>query len=244
MNRIVLVLIFLLGIVSAVVSLANHTVHGGTSDTTILSVHSVPCFQDTELQESIATLKQQGGAEIARVSEALLTKARTTDECRTQLVQTLLSSMAQATDPKGNEYANFFLWMHSASMLAALEATEALDLLIANIDFTDGWAAKLSESHFPALAAILKMGQPAIPKLQVALNNDTNPHKRQLAVLCIAYIGGSQARAALEGALPRETDPCLKRFLQVSLQAYNNKDTPNHISPALNDKWLVAFHCN
>ena len=244
MNRTILVLIVLLVIASAVLWLAIDSVYGRTSEAKIPSVNFGPCFQETELRESIATLKQQEGAEIAKVSESLLVKARTTDGCRIQLVQALISSMAQATDPKGNQYANFFLWMHGASMLGELDATEALDLLTENIDLTDGWAAKISESHFPALAAILRIGQPAIPKLQVVLDHDSKPHRRKLAAFCIAYIGGGQARTALNDALPRETEPCLKRFLQVSLQTFNNKDKPNHISPAVNDKWLAAFHCN
>jgi len=57
--------------------------------------------------------------------------------------------MAQATNPTTNQYENFFLWLHGASLLPDLQATEALDLLIANIDFTDGWLASLKESHFP-----------------------------------------------------------------------------------------------
>jgi hypothetical protein len=49
--------------------------------------------------------------------------------------------MAQATNPTTNQYENYFLWLHGASLLADLKSTEALDLLIANIDFTDGWSA-------------------------------------------------------------------------------------------------------
>jgi len=124
-----------------------------------------------------------------------------------------------------------------------LKATEALDLLIANIDFTDGWSASISEHHFPALAAILRIGQPAIPKLQIALNNDSKPHRRKFAAFGIAYIGGAQAKTALKGAMSGENDPCVKNFLKVSLQAFDNKAKPNHIRSELNSKWLAAFYC-
>jgi len=126
-------------------------------------------------------------------------------------------------------------------MLADLKATEALDLLIANIDFTNGFESSLND--FPALVAILEIGAPAIPKLQIALKNDSVPHRRKFAALCIAYIGGDQARRALTNALPVETDPCVKKFLELSLQAFDNKEKPNHISSALNGKWLAAFYC-
>jgi len=201
------------------------------------------CFQDAELNESVATLKQQGGADVARVSESLLIKARTSPACRRQVVQALIRSLAQTTNPKANQYENFFLWLHGASLLADLKATEALDLLIANIEFTDGWSASISESHFPALVAILKIGEPAIPKLQHTLTNDTSPNRRKFAAFDIAYIGGSEAKKALSTAISSETDPCVKNFVKVSLQAFDNKAKPNHISSELNGKWLSAFYC-
>jgi len=201
------------------------------------------CFQANELTESLATLKQQIGADVARVSRSLLTKARTVPGCRTEIVQALITTMAQATNPAGNQYDNFFFWLHGASLLADLKATEALDLLIANIDFTDGWSTSLSKAHTPALDAILRIGVPAIPKLQIALKNDPVPHKRGFVALALAYIGGTQARRALISALPGETDPCVKNFLLVSVQAFDNKERPNHVSSALNGKWISAFYC-
>jgi hypothetical protein len=238
MNRTVLFVALLLTIWPAI-----GAVDARTSSTTTQSVRSAQCFQDTELRESVATLKQQGGADLVKVSESLLNKARTSNKCRTQIIQALISTLAQATDPAANQYENFFLWLHGASLLADLKATEALDLLIENIDFTDGWSAKISESHFPSLVAIGRIGQPAIPKLRVVLGNDPEPHRRKFAAFCIAYIGGGQAKMALKSALPREVDPCVKGFLQVSLQAFNNKTKPNHVSSALNGKWVAAFYC-
>jgi hypothetical protein len=242
MNRTVLLATFLLAIVSAVLWPVIDA-DACTPETITQSVRSARCFHDTDLRESIATLKQQGGADVEKVSESLLTKARTDDRCRTQVVQALISTMAQATNPTTNQYENFFLWLHGASLLADLKSTEALDLLIANIDFTDGWSASISESHFPALAAILRIGRPAIPKLQVVLSNDPKSHRRKFAAFCIAYIGSSQAKTALKSAILSETDPCVKDFLKVSLQAFDNNEKPNHISSELNGKWLAAFYC-
>ena len=243
MNRTTFLVMLSLVVVSAVIWVAIDPVEAGTSEKITPSVDSSGCFHDTELRESIATLKQQGGADVAKVSETLLTKARTDDRCRTQVAQALISTMAQATNPTTNQYENFFLWLHGASLLANLKSTEALDLLIANIDFTDGWSASISESHFPALAAILRIGRPAIPKLQVVLSNDPESHRRKFAAFCIAYIGGSLAKTALKSAMSSEADPCVKEFLKVSLQAFDNNAKPNHISSELNGKWLAAFYC-
>jgi len=140
-----------------------------------------------------------------------------------------------------NHSENYHLWENGASLLAELKATEALDLLIANIDLNDGFPSSLDD--FPALVAILRIGVPAIPKLQTVLSNDPAPHRRRFAALCIAYTGGSQALSALTSALPGETDPCVKNFLRISVQAFDNKEKPNHISSELNGKWLSAFYC-
>jgi hypothetical protein len=201
------------------------------------------CIQRTELSESLATLKLQGGPDVAKVSEALLAKARTTPECRTKVLTALMRAMDQASKDTTNRNENYSLWQHGADMLAELKATEALDLLIANIDLTDGWSTSLSEHHVPALAAILKIGAPAIPKLETVLSKDSDRSRRIFAALAIAYIGGRQAKKALTSALPGETDTCVKKFVKVSLQAFNNKAKPNHISSELNGKWLSAFYC-
>ncbi len=238
MNRAILLATFWLVIVLALVWPID-AVDARSSETQMQSV--ARCVQDAELSESLATLKLQGGPDVAKVSESLLTKARTTAGCRTQIVQALTRAMDQVSKHTTYQNENYSLWQNGADMLAELKATEALDLLVANIQLTDGLSTSLS--HCPAVVAILKMGAPAIPKLQTVLSNDSDPFRRKLAALCIAYIGGSQARRALTSALPEETDPCVKRFLQVSVQAFNNKAKPNHISSELNGKWLAAFYC-
>jgi hypothetical protein len=204
-------------------------------------VRSARCFRDAELGENLATLKLQTGPEVARAFRVLLARAKTSHECRTQVVQALIGGMDQASKSLTSPYENYFFFEKGARLLAKLRATEALDLLVANIDLNDGYPSSLDD--FPALVAIFKIGEPAIPKLQVVLISHSNPGTRKFAALAIAYIGGSQARTALTSALPRETDPCVKKFLEVSLQALNNKLKPNHISSELNGKWLGAFYC-
>lgn len=243
MNCAVLLITLRLVIVSVFVWLAIDAVEARTPATNAQPVRFARCFQADELNESLATLKLQGGEAVTKVAESLLTKARTVPRCRTQVVQALISGMAQATDPTANHYENYFLWLNGASLLADLRATEALDLLIANIDISDGWSTSISQSNLPALVAVLKIGPPAIPKLQILLSNDPVPYRRKFAAFAIAYIGGSQARRALTSALSGESDPCLKNFVLVSLQAFDNKANPNHISSALNGKWLSAFYC-
>jgi HEAT repeat protein len=198
------------------------------------------CFQGGELNESLTALKLQGGPLLVKASRSLLVEARTPG-CRAQVVQALITNMEEASKNLTNPYENYFFFKNGASLLKELKATEALDLLIANIDLNDGYPSSLDD--FPAFVAIVKIGEPAIPKLQLVLSNSSDPVTRKFAAFAIAYIGGSEAKNALTSALSRETDPCVKNLLQVSLQAFDNKPKPNHISSKLNGKWLSAFYC-
>src|SRR5829696_1048383 len=67
-------------------------------------------FRDTDLSESIATLKLQGGTEVAKVFHSLLARARTSPECRTQVVQAVITAMDQATHGSANQQQAYFLW--------------------------------------------------------------------------------------------------------------------------------------
>jgi len=242
MNRAILSITLGLFMVNASL-LRTHAVKMFSSQTIPKSVHFEQCFQDAELTDSLATLKLQGLAEVSKVSESLLSRARNSPGCRSEVVRGLIRAMEQTPNPIRNRDENYFLWVHGSALLAELNATEALDLLIANIDLSDGWSASISQEHLPALVAILSMGEPAIQKLQIVLRNDSESHRRRLAAFGIAYIGGSQARKALTAALPGESDPCVKNFVRVSIQAFDNKTKPNHINSSLNGKWLSAFYC-
>jgi hypothetical protein len=241
MNRVILVVPFWLVIAAALLWPATPPVDGRSSRMQMKPV--VRCIQDAELRERLATMKREGGPDVAKVYEALLAKARTSSACRTEVIEALIKAMEKASKDPTNQNERFFLWQHGAGLLADLKATEALDLLVANIDFTDGWSASISEYHSPVLVSILEIGSPAIPKLHVLLKNDSVPHRRKFAAFAIAYIGGREAREALSSALPDETDPCVKKFLQLSLQAFDNKAKPNHISSELRVKWMGAFYC-
>ena len=238
MIRAILVGTFGLVVLPALAWLAMDPLNARASNTFTQQVPLAQCFHDNELSKSLATLKLQMGPDVRKVYQSLLAKGRSAPGCRIQLVQALIRGLEQGT---GNRIENSFLWQNGASMLADLNATEALDLLIANIDFSDGFESSLND--FPAVVAILKIGAPAIPQLETVLRKDSVPHRRKFAAFCIVYIGGGQAKRALKDALPVETDACVKNFLELSLKAFDNKANPNHISSALNGKWLAAFYC-
>jgi hypothetical protein len=57
--------------------------------------------------------------------------------------------MEEASKNITNPYDNYFFFENGASLLAELKATEALDLLVANIDVNDQYPSSLND--FPAL---------------------------------------------------------------------------------------------
>ena len=243
MSRVALLTLSALVILAVPVWLPVNALTVRSSETMKQSAPFARCFQDAELSENIGTLKLQGGSDTAKASDFLLSRAKAAPGCRAQVVHALIAGLERASQQTTNKNESYFFWENGASLLADLNAIEALDLLIANIDLTDGWSASISAAHFPALVAVVRIGTPAIPKLQMVLHADSNAIRRKFAAFCLGYIGGVQARKSLSTAVPDETDPCVKKFLRVSLRAFDNKAKPNHISSALSGKWLSAFYC-
>jgi hypothetical protein len=136
---------------------------------------------------------------------------------------------------------NYALWANGADLLGELKATEALDLLIANFGLTDGLTSTLG--HYPALGPVITMGDLSIPKLQEVLSKEPEPFKRKFAVFCLGSIGGVRARNVLVKARPGETDPCVKKFISVSLEVFGNKTQPNHITGKENGRWYSYLYC-
>jgi hypothetical protein len=205
------------------------------------------CLAPTDLSRALTTLKSYlAGAELSKVEDSLRSNARKSPECRERVIQVLITAMAQSDRevqvdgvPFGDSQT-YFLWRNGSNLLAEFRATEALDLLVKNLDVNDGLSVSLS--HYPAVDAVIRMGQPAIPKLEAVLKDNAQPYMRKFAIFCIGYIGGPKARNALTRALPRETDPCVSKFIRTSLELLSDTDHPNHIVPG-EAKWYSAFYC-
>lgn len=210
----------------------------------ILSVFHQPvaakCLANAEIDKRVLVFKARiGGEEAYQAKRSLLAAARSSQACRQRVIRALTSAMAQLNDHSASSEA-YPLWHNGARLLSDLRAVEALDLLTANLGFTDDFTISLT--HYPAMLAVTAIGQPAIPKLELVLTKDPDPGIRKLAAWCIADIGGSRARSVLAKALPKEKDKCLNNFLRISLKMFANKTEPNHI-PSDNGEWWAAFYC-
>jgi hypothetical protein len=204
------------------------------------------CIPQTQLSKSLDTLRLNlSGEDLFKARQLLLENAKSSQDCRSQVVQAVMTALKQPGKDNGLggvDSETYALWHNGAELLGELRATEALDLLIANFGLTDGLSATLG--HFPALAPIIAMGQPSIPKLQEIIDKNPEPFRRKFAVFCLASIGGTTAKRVLASALPGESDPCVKKFIGVTLEVFDNKTKPNHITADENGRWYSYVYCS
>lgn len=200
------------------------------------------CLVEADLSSEVtklafaATYEQQ-----EKIKNLLLRQARRSTSCRTRVISVLVQAMDKPDLDLEHDRASLYVWLFGAEILPALRAVEALDLLIAHLEVHDGTPWPLS--HHPAMTAVGRMGELALPKLITALRQSPDAYHRRHVVFCLTWIGGPSARRALSDSLSRETNSCTKSFIQSSLRALANKQKPNHIAEPDRLQWYASFLC-
>lgn len=177
--------------------------------------------------------------EMEEARRRLMNTAKLSAECRMNVIATILQVMDK---PELDIYQDFNLWRYGSRLLGDLNATEGLDLLIKHLSFTDG--TSINVAHYPAMQAVIKIGRPAIPKLGAALRQNSATSYRFNAVFCIAQIGGPTAITELRTALASESDSCVRKFIQVSINVLDNTRAPGQITAEDRTKWFAALSCH
>lgn len=95
-------------------------------------------------------------------------------------------------------------WLSAAHLLARLKATEALDLLIPQLD-NPLTPLSVFNGVLPVVRIVSKMGTSAVPSLEPALG-DPKPSIRRAAAIALGRIGGQHAEVVLTRALTIEKD--------------------------------------
>lgn len=101
--------------------------------------------------------------------------------------------------------------------------------------------------HQPAILGVTGMGEVAVPKLDIALQQSANRNVRLAAAFCLVDIGGQEAMDALKQALRSESDQCVRRFISLSIDKPVEKKSRPELTPNDTDvHWqrLLAFRCN
>jgi hypothetical protein len=201
------------------------------------------CLPDSDILFAIQNLSSAQTCSEQQEALALLrADAKRSPICRKQIVAALMTAMDKPNLDLFSDRPSFYLWHYGSELLADLKAVEALDLLIAHLDLNDGTPFPLN--HYPALGAVINMGEYSLPKLNSVLRQNPSRYMRRYAVFCIASIGGVSAKRVLQEALASESDQCITAFIKASLDAFNNKTLPDHITSENRTKWYATFLCN
>ena len=199
------------------------------------------CLSEEVLRSTISQLSG-GTTEAVHAQESLVRDARMGVNCRIQVIKGLGDVMSK-NSTIDRDAASYYFWRYGASILAELKAVEALDLLTSHLTLNDG-TSSFGIPHRPAASAVIEIGSPAIPKLYSLIQESSDRKTRLYAVYCLGLIGGPSARAALTRANRRETDTCVKAFIQMTLHAFNNARAPNKVTSRDRTEWLLAFSCD
>jgi hypothetical protein len=200
---------------------------------------TLPCVRTTDLTDQIIQLSRPNEGERSP-KEFLLNKARISAPCHATIANAIVSALDRSNRDLTQDETSFLLWRNACDLLGDMHATEALDFLTKNLVVTDGLSISLS--HYPAVSAVIKIGAASIPALNTVLTQNADSHIRKFAAVSIASIGGYNARKTLEAALLTEKDQCVSDFIKISLNAFDNKQHPNHVMASSNAQWLDAFY--
>jgi HEAT repeat protein len=184
------------------------------------------------------------------VKNKLVHIAQQSPEGRTVVIEALINVIK---DPIAkNEWPRATRWIIAVDLLGSLRANEAIDVLISNLNHT-GETVIVSSLHFqPVVGALYNIGKPAISGLIQALGNDDEeicmhaantlyqigePAKSSLidalsgnlssvkggAALVLAWMGGKDAKEAIQNAIKVEKDEEIRRKLNEALTDFNSR---------------------
>ena len=198
------------------------------------------CLGESDLLSALERLSSAGSqSEVDQARDLLLRESRRSPRCGKQVISIIMRAMDKPDLDFTREPKMYYVWRDGAALLGELKAAEALDLLISHLDLRVSGLFSTTMSQQPSLAGVIKMGQIAIPKLSAVLKDSPDPDMRRYAVYCIAGIGGPSAKQALKHARALESDPCVNRFIRVSIDTIDDKGGLKNDTV----KWFMAFQC-
>ena len=178
------------------------------------------------------------------VRTRLVEIANESAESRSQVVETLVRLLE---DPGSKEESDpAYRWTAAVRVLGELKATEAINVLVQNLNETGESA--LSRGYRPVVGALRKIGKPAVPRLIEALSSDQatirseatsalallgqpafdeieeallngSAYAKEGAAMALAFNGGRRARSNIQRAIQRETNPESLAKLKDALEA-------------------------
>ena len=211
----------------------------------LMRQHEIDSLLNTFLPPKTAEgnpgLSECADRETSHVRDELPRISNQSSRARSQVIEALIGILEKAPEYHCVFYAE--PWSTAVYTLGNLKATEAIDVLVRNLDVTGTFLAtagthpvedalfKIGEPAVPRLiealsderpwvrldatSTLASIGQPAFVKLQEAMHNGSAETKGG-AALALAWFGGTKARIAIEQAVKEESDQeALKKFKDV-----------------------------
>lgn len=184
--------------------------HAGTNERTasVAANDSTPC---PKLGSLIRRLRSSSQKTRDRAKNEVLVLGKQSPNSRQCVISTMRKIFAKVIRQHSNGLMfavrsprSYRQWSEVTDTLGTMKATEALDLLIDNLDYNNG-TTTLGVGHFPAARATVAFGDEAIPGLLRALKNGSVT-KKYLAAFTLREIGGDKAKQALVRAISEEKD--------------------------------------
>jgi len=223
------------------------------SVTIVTGGYEANCTERQASDQIGLALQQLSSGDYDRIPQArstLLDYAHQSPRCRKEIVGALIQAMDKPNLDIERQTSDYYLWREGSKLLGELKAVEGLDLLIAHLDMTNGFHSA-SMVFQPAILGVREMGEAAVPKLGVALRQESKPGLRMAAVYCLTVIGGVTAMNILTQAKEVETNKCVVRFITVSLDTFGYRakgriafdDGAPQANTDARRNWLTALEC-
>jgi HEAT repeat protein len=253
MLRASLLLMMVIGVMACGTDVRNQQATANTSPTPSVSVSptvSVASSEKFDLADALSQLSSPDSQQRVNARGMLLSYAKDSNR-RRQIIEGLIASMDKPNLDFVSNQSDYYLWLEGSKILGDLKATQSLDLLIAHLDLNNG-SFGASMNHQPAIPGIIEMGTVAVPKLAEALRHNKNRDIRQAAAFCLAGIGGKSATGTLKDSLKSESDACVRKMIELSLdvdakaaKAARRNASYADIEAEDNARWerLLAFWC-
>ncbi|MBI4852961.1 MAG: hypothetical protein HY819_14315 [Acidobacteria bacterium] len=148
-----------------------------TSKNEIINLMKSAYPQLIEKDEVVETKHSISGKEI---EQKLILIAERSSQARLQVITTLADLLRQLDDDPNAIFACSNVYWCCAKVFGKLKAIEEIDCLIKHVAYNRGFGTMSLSFTFPFAQAIVDIGEPALPKLLLALekNNFTTPYQQ------------------------------------------------------------------
>lgn len=234
-------------VLSSCATTNSELIRRDSAATPVANNSAVICRSELDMQTALKKLASRNTVEADLTRKTLIEYSRKSDQCRKEIIEELIQAMDKPNLNFELDRNSYYLWLQGSMLLGDLKAAEALDLLINHLDLNDGLFSA-SMTHQPAVVGVTKMGDIALPKLISALRGNPNRNIRLAAALCLSEIRAPSAIEAMRQALRSESDQCVTRFIQLSIEIHDLK-SETHPSESdsqwmgLSQRRLIALKC-